>query len=589
MTWIKGDVSLSETLTSADHLYETHINQLRVSNPASIVVGMDTNTQYECDGTADDVQIQAAITALTSGGIVFIKKGTYAISAPMTLLSNVKIMGEAGTILSAISPTWNSAYGIFHMLNKNDVTIEGINFSLAGEASAITSAGHNRLRILKCDFTGTTAASEGVLIFEPHTNYSGVPIYNTLIQGCTFHDFQSTARIIRIFPVTSNSVFNTTISNNLFENIKQNCILLDAYYYCRNTNIIGNTFREISGATGSLYGNAVKAFPVNGTYIVGLNINDNQFYNSTAAATGQETSFASVYNSKHINIKGNVAVVLATNAGAFVNIGNLTWPCKYVNIEGNNVAGFDAFLDPDSVYFFNMANNQIVDCGSGISTGYGYHFYHDIHDNVVLNSVNPTYPGGIVIGCGDPVGDTTQKNIKFHDNIIIDDQNPPVMTCAFYFMHNYDYSKNTEIKNNMFYCLYGPVSMVGLHSGSEKLPPIDDSNEINDSNGINHQWIYAQGNVTGATTFNWNKGSIISATLTGNITVTLTAGTHIGQELELRLTQDGTGSRTATWPSTFKKAGGTLTLSTGVSAKDIIKMVWDGTNWNETTRSLNIS
>lgn len=100
---------------------------------------------------------------------------------------------------------------------------------------------------------------------------------------------------------------------------------------------------------------------------------------------------------------------------------------------------------------------------------------------------------------------------------------------------------------------------------------------------------YSQGNVTGATTFNRVNGETIVATLTGNITVTLSSGGYKGDHLTLKLTQDGTGSRTATWPSNFKKAGGTLTLSTGIGAVDVIDMVWDGTNWYERSRALNLS
>ena len=43
------------------------------------------------------------------------------------------------------------------------------------------------------------------------------------------------------------------------------------------------------------------------------------------------------------------------------------------------------------------------------------------------------------------------------------------------------------------------------------------------------------------------------------------------------------------WPANFKKAGGTLTLSAGASAVDVIKMRWEGTNWREVSRALNLS
>jgi hypothetical protein len=112
---------------------------------------------------------------------------------------------------------------------------------------------------------------------------------------------------------------------------------------------------------------------------------------------------------------------------------------------------------------------------------------------------------------------------------------------------------------------------------------------VNNSPGINPQISYALGNVTGATTFNRINGWEQSGTLTGNITVTLTSGLVVGDTMKLVLTQDGTGSRTATWPSNFKKAGGSLVLSTGAGAVDAVSMVWDGTNWRETARALNQS
>jgi hypothetical protein len=112
---------------------------------------------------------------------------------------------------------------------------------------------------------------------------------------------------------------------------------------------------------------------------------------------------------------------------------------------------------------------------------------------------------------------------------------------------------------------------------------------IRNNNAFDPENVYAQGNVTGATTFNRVNGDHITATLTGNITVTLTAGKAPGDELTLELTQDGTGSRLVTWPSNFKKAGGTLTLTTTAAAIDVIKMRWDGTNWHEVSRSLNNS
>lgn len=98
--YLKGDVSNSTTLTANDHLYEQMINESRESNIFA-TVGMTENCQYSCDGTADDIQIQAALTAAgtAGGGIVFVKEGTYDISAVLTIPSNVTLQGEGWTTI----------------------------------------------------------------------------------------------------------------------------------------------------------------------------------------------------------------------------------------------------------------------------------------------------------------------------------------------------------------------------------------------------------------------------------------------------------------------------------------------------------
>lgn len=118
---------------------------------------------------------------------------------------------------------------------------------------------------------------------------------------------------------------------------------------------------------------------------------------------------------------------------------------------------------------------------------------------------------------------------------------------------------------------------------------VEAGNAIRNNGSANPERLHAQGNVTGATTFTRVNGDTITATLTGDITVTLTAGVSRGDRLKLILTQDGTGSRLVTWPSNFKKAGGTLTLSIAAGAVDVIEMIYDGTNWVETSRAMGIS
>ena len=54
-----------------------------------------TETDYLCDGTADDVEIQAAVDSLPSGGgMVVLSEGTFTLSATVTRsIDNITIMG----------------------------------------------------------------------------------------------------------------------------------------------------------------------------------------------------------------------------------------------------------------------------------------------------------------------------------------------------------------------------------------------------------------------------------------------------------------------------------------------------------------
>ena len=84
----------------------------------------------------------------------------------------------------------------------------------------------------------------------------------------------------------------------------------------------------------------------------------------------------------------------------------------------------------------------------------------------------------------------------------------------------------------------------------------------------------------GTTTINWTLGNKFKFTFGAqNDTFTFTAPTNPCNIL-LMLIQDGTGSRTATWPGTVKWAGGTApTLTTGAGTIDIVSFYYDGTNY----------
>ena len=83
-----------------------------------------------------------------------------------------------------------------------------------------------------------------------------------------------------------------------------------------------------------------------------------------------------------------------------------------------------------------------------------------------------------------------------------------------------------------------------------------------------------------AYTIDLSLGTIHDLELTGNCTFTFPAAAA-GKQFTLILTQDSTGSRTATWPAEVIWPGGTAPTitATATTGKDVLAFVCDGTSW----------
>jgi hypothetical protein len=85
--------------------------------------------------------------------------------------------------------------------------------------------------------------------------------------------------------------------------------------------------------------------------------------------------------------------------------------------------------------------------------------------------------------------------------------------------------------------------------------------------------------IIGTTDIDWSDGNFHKFTFgAGNETLTFTNPSLIG-DLTLILIQDSTGSRTITWPTVLWEGGVAPTLTTTANAIDVIKFIYDGTNY----------
>ena len=98
--------------------------------------------------------------------------------------------------------------------------------------------------------------------------------------------------------------------------------------------------------------------------------------------------------------------------------------------------------------------------------------------------------------------------------------------------------------------------------------------------------------LTDGANIDWDASAnqVTSVTLAGNRTMNAPTNLVDGAVYLLIVLQDSTGSRTLSWNSVFKWAGGTApTLTTTASARDQFVFCSNGTNLYEVGRALNVS
>lgn len=482
-----------------------------LKNRPFVTVG-SSNADYTTDGTADDVQVQAAVDALITlgGGTLFIKSGDYDFTNSVTIVGSDIIVRGAGS---------RSKITLANSVNKEIFVV--------GDASTAC----NDVSFYDMYLDGNKASNAG-------SAWGGAP--------------GGTKNVIRYRSDSLNS-YGGVVDGVHVVNSPQNGLSNESHQYL--------TFRNCRVEDSDDYG----IWHENGD-----NFNVEHCWVIRGTLGGHKSLSAGVVSITDLHsLNDNVAGITLQSVGRASIVGCRIERSGYHN-GVSDVASNGLSLSSSNV---QMIGNTIYGCMAG---------------GMSLNGVtHSTF-----------VGNLFRRNGQLTDNTYSDISMSGTACTNNNFVGNvFRNDTATGFTNKVAYNITGGASHTAniLTNGQMGAPGTSFFNSFVTGNTIRNnglmdpERLHVQGNVTGATTFNRVNGDTITATLTGNITVTLTDGVGNGDKLKLILTQDGTGSRLVTWPSNFKKAGGALTLSTGAAAVDTIEMVWDGTNWREVSRSLNLS
>lgn len=140
-----------------------------------------------CDGTADDVEIQAAINGLSSGGVVVLD-GACVITTDVTLKSNVKVMSNTAATVTMTGSFTSAGFYLDHTSEIRNVGFEGFTITTDGSVPAISTSipvvavtvaefYFHRMRI-----TGTG----GTLVYLWTRNETGGPIVGVSVTSSIF-------------------------------------------------------------------------------------------------------------------------------------------------------------------------------------------------------------------------------------------------------------------------------------------------------------------------------------------------------------------------------------------------------------------
>ena len=361
---------------------------------------------YICDGTADDVQIQAAndAAAAAGGGVVYIKAGTYNLAARVNVSSNVAIIGENKLCTLNLA----SGAGIW-ISSVSNVLIKNLTTDATNQVSGLTgSATDMAIKIIN---------SSDVRILD-----------NEVLNNTSFGVFISseTSGTTQRVSVKGNHLTGRGNSDIIGGGTDGTSILTDVWV---EDNLV---YQDAS--LGALYATAIDIVGVTRTTVAG-----NKTYGSIyfGGEQGPQT-YSNIINNAIYPANSASYCVLGINAANVTNVS------KRLVVSGNMIYNGYIFIDGgvgSKMYDCIVSNNTI----EGAASYYGIRFNAANGGSCIGNNINGGTIGISIYGSakiavlGNLVRGTSTASIKeesasdyntFIGNICTDNTSNPIVTIG---------------------------------------------------------------------------------------------------------------------------------------------------------------
>ncbi len=338
---------------------------------------------YVCDGTADQVEIQAALNALPAGGgTARLSEGTFTITDTLTPSSHNHLQGSgAGVTVINVVNTWAGSQwvviGSATLGSHEDIEIEGITFDATGadaQKNCIGAEGYyhsDDIRVHDCDFLSTTISGNPLATNTTDAYFGKVvdvgggtnwKIYNNTMVGYGFEAVScGHGTITKTYGpehiIVANNYMEGGYGGVVFEGQAKYCVVVGntmnisfntpggsygALLYSantRNNTITGNSMR-VNGSGVEFWGEAYEnTASGNSMWVINavdikLGAHHNKFIGNTVSGLGNTSPRVSVQPNSHFNeICDNTFVggvnIMSIESLTYINGNHLAFSSSY--------------------------------------------------------------------------------------------------------------------------------------------------------------------------------------------------------------------------------------------------------------------
>ena len=372
-------LSADITLTAAD-IGATSKRTARFTVGTSTAGWTSADCDYLCDGTADQTEINAAITALpATGGEIVILDGTYNVTAKINVTKdNVSIRGNGNATILKRMFNSSTAEGVITLTRRSgckiaNLQVDGNNASYTSNNNCgvfLSSSSNNTITSNTCNNNNCgvflhSSSNNTITSNTCNNNYYGIYLDSSSNNTCNNNTYNNNKNGIYLDSSSNNTCNNNTYNNN------KNGICLDSS--SNNNTVTGNTCNN-SNDYGILL-NASSNNTVTGNTCSSNNIgiyltvsSDNLTTSSNNTVTGNTCNSNDygiyLYTSGNNTVTGNTCNN-SNNTGIYLNASS----------NNNTVTGNTCNNSNNTGILLNASSNNTVTgntCirGTGLATDY---------------------------------------------------------------------------------------------------------------------------------------------------------------------------------------------------------------------------